>query len=513
MKKILLSLIIVFVAFGLSAQAPQSFKYQTVVRDAAGVIEAGQSVSFQISILEGVTPVYVEKFVAVTTNNYGLVTLENGTGTLVSGSFTTIDWENDGPFFLMTEIDMAGGETFTEVGTSELLSVPFALNAKTAENAYWVKNVNDISYNDGKVGIGVAAPTAKLDIRGTMYAAGTAPFGTFTFVETTDSHADVHESILTVQNISGGVSSQANIKFDAGPGGHGKAIISGAYDGSDEEGKLTFKVRNGTTSYADALTLRSSGNVGINETNPDSNFHVNGNAHITGDLTVDGAVRVSVSPVDDDDAVNKAYVHAFIQKLSEKGVIVVDVDENIYATVRMGSQVWMAENLKTIHYNDGTPITPITDNAAWAAATDAPYCWYSNDAATYKDVYGALYNGYAAQKANICPTGWHVPTFAEMGTLQTFLGGESEAGTKLKETGTDHWNSPNPATNETGYTAVAGGNRSNSTGLFANLKVTSQTWSSNGSDNFGLDNTTTNMYLSVGGSPTKLGFTIRCMTD
>src|SRR4030042_6356659 len=421
MKKILLSLIIVFVAFGLSAQATQSFKYQTVVRDAAGVIEAGQSVSFQISILEGVTPVYVEKFVAVTTNNYGLVTLENGTGTLVSGSFTTIDWENDGPFFLMTEIDMAGGETFTEVGTSELLSVPFALNAKTAENAYWVKNVNDISYNDGKVGIGVAAPTAKLDIRGTMYAAGTAPFGTFTFVETTDSHADVHESILTVQNISGGVSSQANIKFDAGPGGHGKAIISGAYDGSDEEGKLTFKVRNGTTSYADALTLRSSGNVGINETNPDSKLHVNGNAHITGDLTVDGAVRVSVSPVDDDDAVNKAYVHAFIQKLSEKGVIVVDVESNVYSTVRIGSQIWMAENLKTTKYNDGTPINYITGDGAWGALSTEAYCWYDDNIAN-KDTYGALYNNYAVTDAhNLCPAGWHVPTDAEWTTLTQYL--------------------------------------------------------------------------------------------
>jgi len=136
MKKILLSLTISIIGAVLFAQAPQGFKYQTVVRDAGGVIKANQDVSFRISILEDVTPVYVEKFVAITTNDYGLVTLEIGNGTLVSGDFSTIDWQNDGPFSLKTEIDMAGGEIFTDVGTSTLLSVPFALHSKTSEDSF-----------------------------------------------------------------------------------------------------------------------------------------------------------------------------------------------------------------------------------------------------------------------------------------------------------------------------------------------------------------------------------------
>jgi hypothetical protein len=166
MKKILFFLIIIFVAAGLSAQAPQSFKYQTVVRDATGEIKANQSVSFRISILEGVSEVYVEKFVAKTTNDYGLITLDVGTGAVESGDFEAIDWQNDGPFSLKVEVDMAGGETFTEVGNSDLLSVPFALNAKTAENEYWGKNVNDIFYNEGSVSIGTATPnsSALLDL-------------------------------------------------------------------------------------------------------------------------------------------------------------------------------------------------------------------------------------------------------------------------------------------------------------------------------------------------------------
>lgn len=423
MKRILLTAISMVLAFALSAQVPQAFKYQTVVRDNTGVILDNQDVYFRISVLQGSsagTVVYCETF-SLTTNDYGLASFNIGEGAVESGDFTAISWSSFN-FWIKVELDPDGAGTgsYEDVGTSQLLSVPYAIDAKTAENAYWVKNVNDISYNSGNIGIGITNPTAKLDLRGTMYAAGTNPFGTFTFVETTDSHSDVHESILTVQNISGGISSQANIKFDAGPGGHGKAIISGAYDGSDENGKLTFKVRNGTTSYVNALTLRSSGNVGINETNPDSKLHVAGNAHVTGDLTVDGAVRVSVSPVADDDAVNKAYVDAIVQKLSEKGVIVVDADGNIYSTVRIGSQLWMAENLKTTKYSDGTPITYNEDT--WAFLTTEAYCWYNNNEISNKDLYGALYNYYAVTNAhNLCPQGWHVPTDAEWTTLTTYL--------------------------------------------------------------------------------------------
>jgi hypothetical protein len=318
MKKILLTLITVFIAAGLSAQAPQTFKYQTVVRNTSNAILDNTDVYFRISILQGSstgTEVYKETF-SLKTNDFGLAAFNIGQGTVESGSFAAISWSSY-EFWVKVELDpdAAGSAVYEEVGTSQLLSVPYALSAKVADNAYWEKNGNDISYGDGKVGIGIATPTAKLDLRGTLYAAGTAPFGTFTFVETTDSHADVHESILTVQNLSGDISSQANIKFDAGPGGHGKAIISGAYDGSDENGKLTFKVRNGTTSYADALTLRTSGNVGINETNPDSKLHVNGDAHVTGDITVDGKITIP-APVNNTDAVNKEFVDALISKIT-----------------------------------------------------------------------------------------------------------------------------------------------------------------------------------------------------
>ena len=144
-----------------------------------------------------------------------------------------------------------------------------------------------------------------------------------------------------------------------------------------------------------------------------------------------------------------------------------DGDGNNYPVIQIGTgkcspQIWMAENLKTTKFKDGTtPIPNVTENAAWGVLSAPAYCCYNNETA-YKTIYGALYNWYTVSTGNLCPTGWHVPTDAEWTTLTTyFLGGESVAGGKLKETGTFHWTSPNTgATNETGFTALPGGYRS-----------------------------------------------------
>jgi uncharacterized protein (TIGR02145 family) len=139
-----------------------------------------------------------------------------------------------------------------------------------------------------------------------------------------------------------------------------------------------------------------------------------------------------------------------------------DGDGNHYATVTIGTHVWMAENLKTTKYNDGSDISLVTDPTAWTTA-GAAYCWYNNDIAN-KDIYDALYNWFAVDPSsnggkNPAPAGWHVPSDNEWTTLITFLG-ESIAGGKMKETGTAHWTNINAgATNESGFTALPGGSR------------------------------------------------------
>jgi uncharacterized protein (TIGR02145 family) len=140
---------------------------------------------------------------------------------------------------------------------------------------------------------------------------------------------------------------------------------------------------------------------------------------------------------------------------------VTDYDGNVYDTVNIGTQVWMKQNLKVTHYNNGVEIPNITDFSIWKTLTTGARCYYNNDSATNDSVYGVLYNWYAVNSDNhICPTDWHVSTSAEWLSAEEFLGGNAVAGGKMKEAGTLHWKSPNTgATNSSRFTGLPGGMR------------------------------------------------------
>jgi uncharacterized protein (TIGR02145 family) len=144
-----------------------------------------------------------------------------------------------------------------------------------------------------------------------------------------------------------------------------------------------------------------------------------------------------------------------------------DADNNSYAVVQIGTQLWMAENLKTTKYRNGTAIPDVPDSAQWGNLTTGAYCDYHN-LSSEGNQYGHLYNWYAATDSlNLCPVGWHVPTDAEWTILDNFLGGDSIAGGKLKENCLTRWASPNTgATNFSGFTA-----------LCANFRTASGSWS------------------------------------
>ncbi len=195
---------------------------------------------------------------------------------------------------------------------------------------------------------------------------------------------------------------------------------------------------------------------------------------------------------------------------------VTDIDGNVYHTVTIGTQTWMAENLRTTKYSDGVNIPNVSDDTLWSYATDGGYCDYNNTPANAAK-YGHLYNWFAASSShNLAPAGWHIATDDDWATLATYLGGDNVAGGKLKESGTGNWTSPNTgASNETGFTALPTGYR-NFNGAFGGLGEVAQWWSSS---EFSLGR---GLYRSVsydaanltGGNYIKSsGFSVRCVKD
>jgi len=176
----------------------------------------------------------------------------------------------------------------------------------------------------------------------------------------------------------------------------------------------------------------------------------------------------------------------------------------------------MAENLKVTHFRNGDEIPNVTDNNIWINLTSGAFCNYNNDEANVS-TYGRLYNWYAIQdNRNIAPNGWHVPSDTEWQTMINFLGG-SAAGGKLKEAGTQHWNSPNTdATNESGFTALPSGGRGDYITPYGDMGNyayywTSTEWEINNAIHRTLYyNSSTVGYVS---QQKRVGLSIRCVKD
>ncbi len=196
-----------------------------------------------------------------------------------------------------------------------------------------------------------------------------------------------------------------------------------------------------------------------------------------------------------------------------------DQDGNSYKTIRIGTQTWMAENLRTTKYRNGEFIPEITDSIEWGNLKTGAYCNYENRNSTEMiATYGRLYNWYTVSDSrNISPLGWHVPTNDEWTTLITYLGGETIAIMKMKEKGEMHWSLFNEGSdNSSGFTALPGGWR---WGLYFMSMGDGGYWWSSTQD----DNKITAWYRNLSIQPDETikpyillkecGFSVRCMKD
>lgn len=218
---------------------------------------------------------------------------------------------------------------------------------------------------------------------------------------------------------------------------------------------------------------------------------------------------------------------------NNNNAIVNDIDGNNYETVSICNQVWMKSNLNVSKYTDGTPIPQVTDQNQWTNLTTGAWCYYNNDPAN-GPIYGKLYNWYAvagihnaasasnpALRKKLAPTGWHVPSNAEiMEFYFSCLISQAVAGGKMKATGTIQignglWEEPNNgATNESGFTGLPGGYRTNLG--FDEKGIYGMWWNSDelnttNSYNFSLKNNTNNALLFE--SQNNIGFSVRCMKN
>lgn len=204
---------------------------------------------------------------------------------------------------------------------------------------------------------------------------------------------------------------------------------------------------------------------------------------------------------------------------------VTDKDGNVYKTVTIGKQVWMAENLKTTKFSDNTSIPKVTDLTTWTHLSTPAYCWYDNDSATNKPLYGALYNWFTVNTGNLCPTGWHAATDDEYDSLELYLGiaradvnlwgwRGTDQGTKMKNTA--GWAAGQNGTNTSGFSALPGGYRYAADGSFQAIGQWTYWWSNTAVDASTayyrrLDGTSSGVYK--GGVDKKAGKYIRCVKD
>ena len=183
---------------------------------------------------------------------------------------------------------------------------------------------------------------------------------------------------------------------------------------------------------------------------------------------------------------------SFKSNAQDSTEVVKDIDGNIYKTVKIGTQTWMAENLKTTKFNDSTAIPLVNDNFIWAQLTTPAYCWYNNDSIVSKNTTGALFNWYAVNTNKLCPTGWHVPTDMEWEILWKYLKnngyGYNNNGAFIGKSmaATSGWNiaktegfvgNDQASNNRSGFTGLPGGIRQNN-GVYIAIGISGDWWSS-----------------------------------
>lgn len=352
-------------------------------------------------------------------------------------------------FFLLVTLSMAICKlaaqdiilTFNPVTTENIIDSIRAINAETGETAF-VEGSNTIDVSSFTTGIGSELfPTNFEEIE--VYP---NPFGNKAELRFYSRHTDYINILL--MNIDGQIVAQKkqNIvsgihKFTISVKNEGLYILNVTGNQKKFSQKIISTGKNSTSD-----DIENNGFLSITEEEKSAKIDDN---HMIFFYVYSGD---NITKITDSPTQSKTYEVEFHECK--------DADGNRYPVVKIGSQWWMAENLKTTRYKNGDSILNVTDEKAWRSLKTSAYCNYNNDE-KFADTYGKLYNWYAVDDSRkVAPEGWHVPSDEEWTILTSNLGSELVAGGKLKAAGNAYWSDPNTAaTDSVGFHALPGGLR------------------------------------------------------
>lgn len=489
MKKLgkkVVGVLLVLMSLSLCAQVPQRIAYQAVLRNADGTVMANQQVVLQV-VLHKTTAtgdvVYSETHTKTITNQ-GLVSLEIGAGTVNSGTFGSIDWTD--PIFIEILVKKSGETSFTAMGTTQIVSVPYAF---LAEKSFSANNgisgtgtMGNTVYSNGQEW----SPTARVSVMDStvIVSPGAGHDPNKPIFAVTNSQGQVVMAVYETGvrfNVEGSSSKGAKGGFAVGGLTNGKALVPTYFQLEPTYAQFLFEqpgFKGAKGGFAvGGLTNAKIDTLNYMVINPDSiRFYIDNSTvkGAKGGFAVGGLTNAKqtmnkyfeVTPdsiyvlntmVSYGDMITTGNV---LTNVGITDVPVSDVDGNTYRTVKIGTQIWMAENLRVSKYSDGTSID-----------SNFYYAFSSLDSA---QVFGNYYldSVFKLSDKNVCPDGWHVPSKVEWETMFAFVGGtdwftgNTNLGKKIVETlkevipGIYNWKTNDLAliaTNETGFSIRGAG--------------------------------------------------------